>query len=162
MNLYWSVTFILKGIQHSGMFAFNPLLLLFPQLFFLSSVEVICMSKQALRKQDESYCRLSPNSGSLKFNQPCLIGNECTQNMGSSDHCSPVCTLKFAGKVFKGISFWHPKSEGALKSFYRTVFSSFFLQPVTQKNELRPLVITCNSITLNALQSFLPIGFITH
>lgn len=112
------------------------------------------MSKQTLKKHDESYCRLSANSNSLKFNHSCLIRNECTQIMGSSDHCSPACTLKFAGKVFKGISFQQPKSEKALKSFYRTDFSFFFLQPVTQKNELGPLVITCNSISLNALQYF--------
>lgn len=116
------------------------------------------MSKQTLKKHDESYCRLSANSNSLKFNHSCLIRNECTQIMGSSDHCSPASTLKFAGKVFKGISFQQPKSEKALKSFYTTDFSSFFLQPVTQKNELGPLVITCNSISLNALQ-YLPIGF---
>lgn len=112
------------------------------------------MSKQTLKKHDESYCRLSANSNSLKFNHSCLIRNECTQIMGSSDHCSPACTLKFAGKVFKGISFQQPKSEKALKSFYTTDFSSFFLQPVTQKNELGTLVITCNSISPNALQYF--------
>lgn len=103
------------------------------------------MSKQALRKHDESYFRLSPNSNSLKFNHSCCIRNECTQKMSGSVHCSPVCPLKFAGKVFKGISFQHPKSEEALKSFCMTAFSSLLLQPVTQKNELGPLVITCDS-----------------
>lgn len=109
----------------TDMLAFNPLLWLFPLLFFLSSMEVICMSKQALRKYDESYFRLSHNSNSLKFNHSWRTRNECTWNMSNSVHCSSVCPLKFTGKVFKGISFQHPKSEKALKSFCMTVFSFF-------------------------------------